>query len=355
MGKILLLLLIATLQNNAGPIDPNYPPLFAKVIDIAEDDILNIRERPDHKSKKVGTQVPDAWMGVERCKRIKTSVWCKVYQIAQNVYSEDFNPGWVNARYLKPENSGYVLIDGKGNCNYALRCKAGLCEVVTEYVQNENGDIIDLNITSIKRETLKGESNFGAMCREEECDGYCTSGNYIEDYLQRKKLEQLLGQTPDEALEHVLKFTNSINPMWTEKILSSLHPKKPLIMTKNLRFGGKEDLSFSYSDIKNMGKNRKQKLFWGHTYGKGDDVWMSLYAYTDRLIRPLKDITKVEILKDLKGYQCSPTSECRGYELYWIDEISPTKEYDWYGLVVIVERYKDKWYVVGLLRDRWTI
>ncbi len=353
--QILILLFMATLLNQAGSIDPAHPSLFAKVINVAEDDILNVREEPNYRSQKIGSQVPDAYMGVERCVSIKTSVWCKVYQIVQNIYSEDFNPGWVNARYLKPNNSGYVLIDDKGNCDYALRCKAGLCEVVTNYVQDENGSILNLNITSIKREMLKGESSFGAMCREEECDGYCTSGNYIEDYLQRKKLEQLLGQTPDGVLEHVLKFTNTVNPMWTEKMLSELHPKKPLVMTQNVRFGGKEDLSFGYRDIKNMEKNRKQKLFWGHTYGKGDDVWMSLYAYVDKLTRPLKDITKVEILKDLKGYQCSPSSECRGYELYWTDEISPTKEYDWHGLVVIVEKYKDKWYVVGLLRDRWTI
>lgn len=344
---------MATLLNQAGSIDPVHPPLFAKVIDVAEDDLLNVRERADHKSKKVGTQVPDATMGVERCISVKASVWCSVYQVALNDYSENFNPGWVNARYLKPINRGYVLINRRGNCDYTLNCKRGLCEVVTDYDQDENGSIIKLHITSIKREALKGESHFGAMTHEE--DGYCTTGRYVEDYLQAKKFEQLLGETSSDTLRHILKFTKSIDPMWSENILPYLHPKKNLIMTWNVRFGGKEDHFFDHNEIKNMEKSRKEKLFWGHTYGKGDDVRMSLYTYVESLTRPLRDITKVEELKELKGYECPQKSECKGYEIFWINENSPTKDFDWQGLVVILEKYKGEWYVVGLLRDRWTI
>lgn len=342
-----------TLFNQAGSIDPAYPPLFAKVIDVAEDDLLNVRKEPNYRSQKVGTQVPGATMGVERCVKVKSSVWCSVYQIAQNFYSESFHPGWVNARYLKPENTGYVLINKRGNCDYALSCKADLCEVVTDYEQDQNGSVIKLNITSIKRDELKGESHFAAMSQEE--DGYCTTGRYVEDHLREKKLGSLPIETPDDVLKHVLKFTKSIDPMWPENILLYLHPKKNLTMTWNVLFGGKEDLSFNYNEIKNMEKNRKKKLFWGHTYGKGDEVWMSLYTYVERLTRPVKDITKIEELKELKGYKCTPDSACKGYELFWINENSPTRDYDWQGLVVIVEKYKGEWYVVALLRDRWTI
>ena len=50
-------------------------------------------------------------------------------------------------------------------------------------------------------------------------------------------------------------------------------------MTWNVRFGGEKDMQFGYSAIKNMEKNREQKIDWGQTFGKGDDVLMSLYDY----------------------------------------------------------------------------
>ncbi len=151
---------------------------------VAEDDLLNIREKPDYGSQKVGTQLPNALMGVERCVDVKTSVWCKVYQLVQNFYSEDFSPGWVNADYLKPENRGYVLIDTVRNCDYALGCHEGVCEIVIDYDTDALHNVTALKRRMFKRNKLRGESNFGAI--SQEVDGMCNSRNFIEDYLQKE-------------------------------------------------------------------------------------------------------------------------------------------------------------------------
>ena len=82
---------------------------------------------------------------------------------------------------------------------------------------------------------------------------------------------------------------------------------------------------------------------------------MSLYDYMLKLAKPLNDISKIEKLKTLKGFHCPSGMKCKGYEVFWIHERSETKEYDWQGLVVILEKYQGKWYVAGLFRDRWTI
>ena len=82
---------------------------------------------------------------------------------------------------------------------------------------------------------------------------------------------------------------------------------------------------------------------------------MSLYSYFKILTRPIRAITKVEKLKNLKGFENHSSTNQIGYEVFWINEKSDTKEYDYLGLVVILEEYLGKWYVVGLLRDRWTI
>lgn len=334
--------------------------LFASVINLKENDTLNVRSTPDYRSKKTGALPLDAYIGVDSCKQVGHSIWCKVFHLAQQDYDGfgwDAKPGWVNARYLEPDNEGYVIIDGKPNCDYALCCQKGKCEVVADYEVDEQNNITSIKTKWIDRKRLKASSNFGAMDEDPEASGYCTNGNYIRDYLHQKKLLELKGKNDDKVRKSVISFVDDLSHVVhdTENILPYLHPQKGIVMTWNIRFGGKEDMSFGYSDIKNIEKNRYQKIHWGHTYGKGDDVFMSLYDYVSALTRPFKDISKIEALKDLKGFKCSPNSDCRGYEVFWLNDNSDTKEYDWLGLVVILEKYHGKWYVVAMLRDRWTI
>jgi len=349
---LLTLSLLATV--NASSV---YPGFFAAVVDIAKNDTLNVREKPDYRSRKIGALPLDAYVGIDHCKKIGKSKWCKIFHIAQRDYDEygwDAPPGWVNARYLSFDDRGYVVVDNKPNCNYALHCEKGKCEVVTDYKTNDTNKVTSIKTEWIKRQRLKGSSNFGAMG---DSEGYCTSGQYIEDFLHKKVFNRLMDNSRDEVLKSVLDFIGVItSDVSEENILPFMHPKKGITMTWNVRFGGKDDIDFGVNEIKEMEKNRQKKIHWGRTCGKGDPVYMSLYDYMQLLTkRPFNEITKITKLKDLKGYTCPHGSVCRGYEVFWINKDSETREYDWQGIVVILEKYNDKWYVVGLLRDRWTI
>ncbi len=142
--------------------------------------------------------------------------------------------------------------------------------------------------------------------------------------------------------------------MGIDGFLNSIHPKKGVRMTWNTYFDVRGDILFTRSDIKRYIKNPSKKIFWGYTDGKGDEVYLNLRDYMLKLTKPI-DINRVEELTNLKRFNCSLKHQCKGYELFWINE-KPEKTYqDWQGLVVIVEKYQGKWYVVGLLRDRWTI
>lgn len=164
--------------------------LFGTVVNVTQNDILNVRSQADHRSKKVGEMPPDAYAGIENCITVKNSIWCRIYPLVQNWYDnfwKEENIGWVNARYLKFSNRGYVIVKGKKNCAYALDCHRGKCEVIDDF-----GDyhIIDYKKTGIKtkwieRENLKGESNFGVT--PDNIDGYCNNGMYIDDYLKNIK------------------------------------------------------------------------------------------------------------------------------------------------------------------------
>jgi len=356
MKKILIGIIITTLVLFAQTFYPD--SLVATVQGIAHDDTLVVREKADYHSKKIGALPKDAFIGVDVCKEKGSSTWCKIHHIAlrdYEMYGAEAPDGWVNAKYLYFDNGGvYALIDGKGNCDYVLGCHQGNCDLVADYDTNKNYEITSVQTKKINRSRLRGSNHFGAM--DTHGDGYCTIGRQIEDYLQNKRYVELLKQDSDPLRKEVLDFTKKLgNTYDLDKILPYIHPKKGVVMTWNEMFGGREDMRFGYRDIKDIEKNSEQKIDWGQTYAKGDDVFMSLYDYIKMLTGSVKDISKIEKLKNLKGFKCTPSGECRGYEVFWIDEYSDTKEYNWLGLVVILQEYKHKWYVVALLRDRWTI
>jgi len=161
--------------------------LFGSVTNVSKNDTLNVRSQANHKAKKVGEIPSGAGMGIEKCKNVKNSTWCRVYPLVQNWYenfSKEKNIGWVNARYLKFSNRGYVLIKGERNCAYALDCHKGKCEVVDDFSNESVMDYQKIGIKTkwVKREYLKGESNFGVT--PDNVDGYCNNGVYIDEYLK---------------------------------------------------------------------------------------------------------------------------------------------------------------------------
>jgi hypothetical protein len=162
-------------------------PLFARVAGISENDTLNVRQKPDNHAKKIAKLPLNAYVGVNTCQRLKHAVWCKVHHMAQydyEGYGWDVPDGWVNAKYLSFKNRGYVLIDKKANCDYAIGCEYTMCTLVTDYIQDKNYRITAIKTKKVARKRLRGESHFGAMTPEG--DGYCTNGRMVNDYLAKQ-------------------------------------------------------------------------------------------------------------------------------------------------------------------------
>lgn len=164
--------------------------LFASVKGVEKGDLLNVPAAANYRSKKVAA-IPSfndmpLTFGIETCKKIKTSTWCLVYPLTQN-WADSFkknDKGWVNARYLTFSNRGYVLVDGKANCAYALGCKEGKCELLADYKLDKNMEVLSMKTKWVERARLKGESHFAAMNPKE--DGYCNTGMFVEGYSKRK-------------------------------------------------------------------------------------------------------------------------------------------------------------------------
>jgi hypothetical protein len=350
MKKIIMTLILSS------SLFSNDPGLFAKVVNVSTNDTLNVRVLPNYKAEKVAEIPYDWYVGVEKCKKIDHSTWCRVYPLLQQ-WSEHFgakNKGWVNARYLQFENSGFVTIEGKkNNCYYALKCQKGTCLVIVGMKDDPQTDkVIDFETQWIERSKLRGESGFGAASNE--MDGYCTTGNWLKQYLQENSgpVQQLKHAGSEYVVHQLLEAMESQNLL--QQIAVLIHQVQGLTLSDMVHFGDKNDHHFTKASyLEEMHSSRK--LFWGHTYGKGDAIDKTLQEYMNALHRERKAVTKIVSLKDLKSFSKKGHSDLKAYEVYWIDENSEVKEYSYLGLVVILEAYHGQWYIVGLLRDRWTI
>jgi hypothetical protein len=256
--------------------------------------------------------------------------------------------GWVNAYYLKPYSEGFVTVKGyEKNCQYALECanKEGKKQCLAILEPGKDAEWIE-------RSLLRGESQFGAA--PEDMDGYCIRGEWLEPYLQKSK-QQNTDSNQHEMKNVIQHLLDALEQKGSAKDIAALiHPELGITLTEMVRFGSKDDIHFSRVSFLNS-MQEKKKLFWGYTYGKGDEIYKTLPAYFNDLHRERKKVTKIVPLDDLKGFPSKKGEVLKSLEVYWINEHSETKVYDYLGMVVILSQYRGKWYIVGLLRDRWTI
>jgi len=190
MGKILFLFIFTSLFLNAESVKKESPGLFASVVNVAQNDVLNVREEPNSKSNKVGSYIPDSGMQIDYCVEIKSSKWCKVYpEVNVNYGGRDHEAGsgWVNAYYLKFHNIGYVnIINKKSNCDYVLRCEKEKC-LILGYEKEEWIPRKFLGVETGLKETSKEPEKGG---EDDDASGlFCFNHRVytLQPYLERRE------------------------------------------------------------------------------------------------------------------------------------------------------------------------
>jgi len=82
---------------------------YYRVVGVANNDTLSVRQYPSASSKKVASLLPyDTGITVSKCKKIGHSRWCKVDFLVDDImfFVRDLSyGGWVNAKYLKPASN----------------------------------------------------------------------------------------------------------------------------------------------------------------------------------------------------------------------------------------------------------
>ncbi len=323
-------------------------PLWGTVTGVAEDDVLNVRSRPDHRAPKTGALPPEAVVGVERCKKVGRSTWCRVHHLAQYDYEGfgwDAKPGWVNARFLQGHNRGYVLVDGEPHCDYALSCSQGICDVVIGLEQDSQGRTTELLRRRIPRARLRAASRFDAMGDEE--GGYCTVDHMIEDYFKRQKA---VTGSPLLLSRQAVQWIHGGD---IDALARHVHPKRGVRLSWQTDFRMPRSHTFSRDQLRAAYLSRK-KLDWGTDTAKGDPIRMDLKSFFRALTRDPAKISQLQT-SDCHGFPHRRYDPIHCIEAKWTNPHSDTRDFDWLGLAVVLEQYQGKWYVVGLLHDRWEI
>jgi len=326
------------------------PAFFGTVIHVAADDTLNVRARPDYRSHKLGAFPNGAHVYIDRCRQIGRSRWCHIHPDPLVDYGGA--AGWVNAKFLRESNRGYVQIKGrKNNCYVSLKCRNEKCLVVTKLLGEEK--VTGLRTEWIARSRLIGASNFSAQRKGEE--GYCVSMNYIEAYLKTQRQNPQKHPHRDPSFATAMQMAQALTDKKLSAILPLIHPTKGIRLSEMVRFGGEDDKHFTRKSFETYWKNHRQ-INWGYTYGKGDLIRKDLRRYlSDLSIPPTSINQKSKLSKDLRGFPAQGFGALKGYSLRHTNPHSDTREYDWSGMVIILALHQGRWYVVGMFRDRWTI
>ncbi len=251
--------------------------LFATVINVANNDMLNVREKPDYHSRKVGTFPNGAEVYIDKCVKTAHSRWCYIHPDSLIDYGG--TSGWVNAKFLRESNYGYVRIKGhKNNCFVSLKCQDKKCLIVTKLLGKET--VTGLETEWFERSRLIAADKFSAMKDTEE--GYCVSLSYIDEFLQKRN-SQLSGETHhNTAFDRAEMMIEALSDKNLSDIISLIHPVKGIRLSEMIIFGSKNDKLFSRSKFKHYWNNGR-KIKCGYTYGRGDPIVKNLKEYVDSL------------------------------------------------------------------------
>ena len=186
-----------------SPIFANDYALKYKVVNVAENDTLNVRQNPHYKSDKVGELYPNNTVSLHYCKKTdKDTKWCLIEDTFVNL------KGWVNAKFLKPDTAATfvnlirtpttiyienkeklqkVLLTKTSDCYFALKCEKkdgnNMCRILYhDKISNKN------IVGWVKREDLIGADNHTAVPSDPGFDGYCgINEERAKEILQKMK------------------------------------------------------------------------------------------------------------------------------------------------------------------------
>jgi len=330
--------------------DKFYPSFHAKVVNVAKDDVLNIRSRPNYKSKKVGFLAPNEDVQIEYCLDSPKSTWCKVYPAVSINLGGGFGEpasGFVNARFLKFKNSGYVNIKNrKSDCDYLVECKGSKCLILTykglEWVKRSLiGTEKGQKATSLPEEEGGEMSDDATFCFNHARDKELWAK--VDEYYKKSKHQSSVKSSKTVAKEII----NALKGCNIAKFKNYIHPQKGILLSYYPDFY-RVKKHLSRAEFNKLYSSSK-RLYWGVSEGRGDKIYLSLKSYCNTISKAAKISHKfTKATASSKGF-----ANAKGTVAYDITQNKANP--GWKGVFLVLQKYKNKWYLVGLAYSRWSI
>ena len=146
-----------------------------------------------------------------------------------------------------------------------------------------------------------------------------------------------------------------------DTLSSFVHPVKGVRFTPYTYVSLEKDLLFTKEEVKGFLENEKEYI-WGNYDGTGDEIKLTPQEYYDKFIYTADFVNAPEI-----GYNTVLSSgnmlenQFQVYENpivveYYFPGFNPEYEgMDWQSLRLVFEEYEGQWFLVGIIRNQWTI
>ncbi|NLX64362.1 MAG: hypothetical protein GX022_06290 [Clostridiaceae bacterium] len=165
---------------------------------------------------------------------------------------------------------------------------------------------------------------------------------------------EIIKETAREAI-------NALRDKDMEKISKLVHPEKGVRFSPYAFVDVKNDLVFAAADVKDL-LSDTTIYTWGSFDGTGDPIELTFEEYYKKFIYDAdfanaEQVGYNEILG--KGNTIENSAEVYKDSViveYHFSGIDPQYEgMDWRSLRIVFEKFRDTWYIVGIIHDQWTV
>lgn len=201
-------------------------------------------------------------------------------------------------------------------------------------------------------ETQKEVDSAGKNTKKDESDL-----NEKKEVLEKDTKELTKSMVEDYAKEAMA----ALKEKDMDKLSQLIHPEKGVRFSPYTYVEKDKDLVFSADKVKNLMEDTK-KYIWGVYDGIGEPIELTFSDYYKKFVYDADFINAPQV-----GYNKAigtGNTINNSFEFYKnsiiIEYHFPGIELkyegmDWRSLKLVFEKYQDKWYIVGIIHDQWTI
>ncbi len=172
--------------------------------------------------------------------------------------------------------------------------------------------------------------------------------NHARDKRLWAKVEEYYKKEEEKSIKSVAKkILDLLKICKIDKIVNYIHPKIGILVTIDTDFS-RNYKHFSRYEFQRYYLNDKRFLL-GYLDGKEYDVYMTLKGYCETISKASKKSRFFAIVSPKDRYfpYVKGAVAC--------DFREPKADAGWKGVLLVLKKYQNRWYLIGLAYNRWSI